>query len=212
MSLARRLVLVATAAAVLAAPAAAAAPKPRVTLHLCGDYTAPVRSGAGNSNVRKFLSSNAPVQLSSGSTYADEAGCESGEGGNGSYSWTLDHSSSVVDRGQGRQHGTEHGTWSVSLDDGSSAAGRFNGRISLDTCDTATADGVCWTSAGRINSDADGEDADPEAPAGQHWNGSYTTTVTASGCDGEEGCSFESRTVFTYKVLPNGEEDNGEEG
>ena len=195
---------IAAAAAALAlagttALAGHAAPKARTDLFLCGPASLAARTQAGNSAVFK----SGPADISAGETYATQPDCDTGENSNGGYTWSLDRATSHVSRGNGQQHGTEHGSWTVTLDDGTYEAGIFNGRISLDECATATTDGACYASAGNVNSVQKdrGEDAQQNTA---HWVGRYTTTVTADGCGDDDGCSYRLQTVLSYRVVGGG--------
>lgn len=177
------------------ASAAIAAPPGQTVLYLCGPATLVAGIPAGNSPVLK----SGPADVSSGNTH--ETDCSDSD--NGDYTWSLDHATSQVSPGNGKQHGTEHGTWTVVLDDGTATSGIYNGRITSEDCANATQDGPCFSSSGRINStsdDANGDDSGDESPV-PHWVGRYTTTITATGCGDENGCEHSQETVLTYRVV-----------
>jgi hypothetical protein len=140
-----------------------------------------------------------PADISAGDTKATS--CDDDES-NGTYTWSLDHATSNVSKGNGRQHGTEHGAWSVTLDDGTQTAGIYNGRILLDTCSSATTDGDCYASRGNVNSRQD-ESSTEGAPVA-HWVGKYVTTITATDCGDDDGCQFEQATQLTYRQVGGG--------
>ena len=180
-------------------PAALADPPARTNLFLCGPGSLAERTQAGNSPVFK----SGPADLSAGDTYGTQQDCDNEENSNGTYAWTLDHASSNVSPGNGRQHGTEHGSWTVALDDGTQTAGIYNGRIFEDTCATATSNGQCFRSGGNINSARDdgSDDNSTEGAPVAHWVGKYATTVTATDCGDDDGCQYEQQTILTYRQV-----------